>query len=70
MKIVVEFGEYKIENDVEKGSPRRNRCRTAILLSLCKTHGYCLSLASLSSELGLSVFMKVVDVDVIFHYPF
>jgi len=28
---------------------------------------YCLSLASLSYELGLSVFVKVVDKDVIFH---
>jgi len=71
VKIRVEFEEYKIKNGFEKGPP-------AILLLLCKTHGlpqethgpcvsYCLSLASLSSELGLCVFMKVVDMDVSFH---
>jgi len=29
----------------------------------------CLSLTSLSFELGLGVFMKDVDMDIIFHYP-
>ncbi|AES88513.1 maturase, putative [Medicago truncatula] len=33
VNIRVEFGEYMIENGVEKGSPKRNRSTTAILLS-------------------------------------
>jgi len=40
----------------------------------CKTHGtcvyYCLSLASLSSELGFGVNTKVVDMDIIYHQTF
>lgn len=65
VNIRVEFGEYMIENGVEKGSPKRNRSTTAILLSPCVS--YSLSLTSLSSELGLGVFMNIVDMDVRFH---
>jgi len=56
-----------IENKVEKGSKKWNRNRTAILLLPCVS--YCLSLASLSSEMGLGVFIKVVYMDISFHYP-
>jgi len=52
------------ENGVEKGSLKQNCSGIAILLSSCVS--YCLSLASLSSELGLHVCMKVVDMDVSF----
>jgi len=39
VNIKVEFGEYRNENGVEKGSQRLNFRRTTILLLLCKTHG-------------------------------
>jgi len=56
-----------IENRVEKGSPTRNRSRIAILMSPCVSYYLCLT--SLSSELGLGLFMKFVDMDVSFHWP-
>jgi len=65
VKISVEFGEYMIKNGVKKGFPKWNRSTTAIFLSPCVS--YYLSLASLSSELGLGVFMKVLDMNVSFH---
>jgi hypothetical protein len=39
------------------------------LLSMCKMRFYCLSLTSLSSELGLAVNTKVVGMDVSFLMP-
>jgi len=56
-----------IENGIKKGSLKRNRSITVILLSPCVS--YCLILASLSSELSLGVFMKVLDMDASFHKP-
>jgi len=55
MMIRVKFWEYWIKNKVEKVSPKRNRSWTAILLT------------SLSFELGLGIFIKVVDMNFIFH---
>jgi len=64
VKIRVEFGEFRVENEVRKGPLRRNRRKSVISLTENKNKKpglFC-------SEIGFSVFIKVVDMSVSFNW--
>ncbi|KEH16170.1 hypothetical protein MTR_0290s0050 [Medicago truncatula] len=68
VQIRVEFGEFRVENGVRKGSLILNRrCKIAENLRyLYPKQIYKLGL--LCTELGFGVFMKVVDMNVSFNW--